>query len=833
MCRCPNAVPLRFTTLNLVLAIAALWLGACSDSPAGSLSGSQAATALEAGATDLLARYPDSFPSQPGHLAPEPGQGWGVHHLRGWKHWTGADKDGAPFTWSTEKSAGLILPAAEPSERNLRLRVFGPRPLEGSGLAADQSLSLQLNGHELGSFPITPQPEWLELTVAAELWRAGSNELLFEVSHTIPGDDGTQLGLALAEVRYDTPLETVDIQGRRLRLPVGSQVLYGLELIQPAEISLGANTQAPGMLELQWRQLAPLDSKRGPWNSIGRIIAEGPQSFERTFELNALGSVELQLRWTSPEPHALEVEHLRLLQAGPKLAPIIFISLDTLAARHTSLCGYSIDTTPHLRELAKESVVFENCRSNAPWTLPSYISQFTGLYAGSAAFDSGLTPTDDRWWKLSLSARRWTLAESLRARGYRTAAFTGSGWFAAGFGMEQGFDVYENIIAAELDRDRFLAGLSERGLKWLGSPGIAPQHELAPPPPFLFINAIDVHSPYQPAAEYIERVEAALPAEPADLRPVAAPHRFGMISEEHVGMLTEERPLPAQYSARDLARAYDAEVLQLDRNLADFIAALKSRQWFDASILIITSDHGESMREHNWLFEHGLNYGEISHVPLLIRFPGGKYGGQRIEAGVQLVDLMPTLFELAEMQPRPELHGRSLMPLVRGETPLGVALFSQRDYLVGESLELDGWKLIATRPGRATAATLHSHPSAREWIAANVPGMDPEQLLTGDLALGDLRAMRRAGVDPAKLPGQLRSALEGPIYQLFDLSRDPGETKDLAHSEPERLARMIAALEHELQRSKAARLPKVEHEADVHLDAQDRESLRSLGYFGD
>lgn len=830
---CPQAVPLRFTTLNFALALAAFWLGACSDSTSGSSSGSSTAPEWKAGSTDLLARYPDSFPSQPGHLAPEPGQGWGVHHLRGWKHWTGSDKDGAPFTWSTEKTAGLLLPAAEPTERNLRLRLFGPRPLEGSEFDADQSMSLQLNGHDLGSFPLSPSPQWLELPVAAELWRAGSNELLFEVSHTIPGADGTELGLALAEVRYDTPLNTVDIQDRRLRLPVGSQVLYGLELVQPADITVGAVAQAAGLLELQWRQLGQLDSARGAWNPIGRIIAEVPQRFERSFELKAVGSVELQLLWTSPAAHALDVECLRLIQAGPKLPPIIFISLDTLAARHTSLGGYSIDTTPHLRELAKESVVFENCRSNAPWTLPSYISQFTGLYAGSAAFDSELTPTDDRWWKLALSQRRWTLAESLRARGYRTAAFTGSGWFAAGFGMEQGFDVYENIIAAPRARDRFLAGLSERGLEWLGTAELDSQNANPIPPPFLFINAIDVHSPYQPDPQFTRRIDASLPDEPEDLRPVAAPHRFGCISEEHVGMLVEGPSVPAVYSARDLARAYDAEVLQLDQALADFITELKAKRWFDASILIITSDHGESMREHDWLFEHGLNFGEISHVPLLIRFPSGQYGGRRIETGVQLVDLMPTLFEAAGMQQRPGLHGRSLMPLVRGESMPETPLFSQRDYLVGESLEWKGWKLIATRPGKATASTLHSHSLAREWVATNVTGLDLDELLAGNVSLAQLRAMRRAGQDPAQLPGQLREALEGPRYQLFDLARDPGEITDLAQSEPEQLARMIAAMEKEIQRSVDARLPRDEQEAEVQLGAEDRESLRALGYFGD
>ena len=231
---------------------------------------------------------------------------------------------------------------------------------------------------------------------------------------------------------------------------------------------------------------------------------------------------------------------------------IVFVSIDTFAARHLSLHGYSRETTPRLEELARQAVVFEHCVANASWTLPSYLSVLTGLYPRSHHValheGSGAQLGSLDWWQVA--DNRWTIGEALRARGYATGAFVDTHWLSTQWRASQGFDVYDGT-AALLPFEDPGAGIrllvEDLGKRWL-------EQRSRDVPSFLFLHALDAHGPYWPEAPFrdafpaqitlFDRAVQAVAAldEPEDQNPIAARVR------------ADQQALLAQGVEPDLAR---------------------------------------------------------------------------------------------------------------------------------------------------------------------------------------------------------------------------------------------------------------------------------------
>lgn len=165
-------------------------------------------------------------------------------------------------------------------------------------------------------------------------------------------------------------------------------------------------------------------------------------------------------------------------QAGvPK--GIILISLDILRADHLGTYGYHRNTSPHIDAFAKESIVFENAVVQSPWTLPSHMSIMTSLYPSS----HGVVVRNNR-----LDDEHVTLAELLREKGYRTAAFADGAFMKGDYGFKQGFDIYDG------DNWIGIARILPKARKWL--------EENKADPFFLFIHCYDIHDPYDPPPPY-------------------------------------------------------------------------------------------------------------------------------------------------------------------------------------------------------------------------------------------------------------------------------------------------------------------------------------------
>jgi arylsulfatase A-like enzyme len=340
----------------------------------------------------------------------------------------------------------------------------------------------------------------------------------------------------------------------------------------------------------------------------------------------------------SPIPGSLPlIANPMLVPGGPRsdaTRNLILISLDTLRASSVGAYGYARDTTPQLdRRVASAGARVEWAIAPEPFTPPSHMTMLTGL-------EPCVHGVRDR--SGVLSPDRALLAELMRARGYRTGAFTEDAYVVANAGFARGFDRYVE------QRDEESA-----------SPGLAPQtfgaarawlDEADPRPFFLFIHTYEVHDPYTPPAAYDEYFAGD-----------------GLVD----GVPRRHR------KQRDL---YDREIRRTDDVLGSFLDALDERGLTESSLVVITSDHGEEFGEHFWA-GHGASLTERAiHVPMLFRAPGWIAPGTRVAPPVAMSDLVPTLLDLLEIDTSESFMGRSFASLLR-PADAGAVPYAERPIL--------------------------------------------------------------------------------------------------------------------------------------------------------
>jgi arylsulfatase A-like enzyme/Flp pilus assembly protein TadD len=299
----------------------------------------------------------------------------------------------------------------------------------------------------------------------------------------------------------------------------------------------------------------------------------------------------------------------------PRTRPhLLLITLDTTRADRLKCYGYEPARTPVLDALASEGVLCERAYTVAPLTLPAHASLFTGLYpVETGVITNGRGRMDD-----SLP----TLAESLKRRGYETAAFVASFVLDRKFGLARGFTAYDDDIAGEepdadaLHRHRNGAEVVDAALAWLRQPRSRPF--------FCWVHLYDPHFPY-----------------------LAHTDLFG---DEFT-----ERP-------------YDAEIAYVDQQVGRLVAFLKERGLEGQTLIVVVGDHGEGLGEH-FEFAHGMTlYNATMQVPLIFRYPTKLPAAGRVGMNVSTVDVSPTVHELLGLPAPPNITGRSFRSALAGGT---------------------------------------------------------------------------------------------------------------------------------------------------------------------
>jgi len=400
--------------------------------------------------------------------------------------------------------------------------------------------------------------------------------------------------------------------------------------------------------------------------------------------------------------------------------PIILIVIDALRADYLGTYGFEGPVSPNLDALAKESVVFERCSSQAPWTTASMASMMTSLYP--EAHGVRLAPDDPRdqqsWrdrWTRAIPESTTTLAECLRDRGYRTAAFIANPFLARGLGFEQGFDTFDETAATNRNRDS--SSLLDAGLEWLRSQTADDE------PTFLYLHLMDVHGPYTaPDSDF-----AAVRDSPGFGEPMTLPDwGFRRIQPYLRG------PRWAKGRERDQLRTwrgrYAAGIHAADRRIGEFIQELRNDGLWDQQLVVVTSDHGEELFDHGG-WDHGFSLHEHQlHVPFMVRFPGDREAGGRVEDLVRLVDLMPTLIELTGSSGPPDMIGGDFRSLLdhsakRWEPRVAFATSDKRH--PGDSSIFNGrYKLIADMTAkRFKLYDIENDPGESNEISADNPAI--------------------------------------------------------------------------------------------------------------
>lgn len=398
----------------------------------------------------------------------------------------------------------------------------------------------------------------------------------------------------------------------------------------------------------------------------------------------------------------------------------MLITVDTLRADRLGCYGAKDVATPAADALAREGVLFERAVAQVPLTWPSHVVMLTGTYP----FHNGVQDFTGQ----PLAAEFRTLAQSLKDRGYATGAVVSSFVLDRTWGLARGFDRYDDAQpgSAFFQQDlglvsRRAAESVDRALAWLQTAAREQR------PFFLWLHLFDPHSPYDP---------------------------------------------PEAFRTRYAGRLYDGEVAYTDEQLARLVAWLWQNQLYDNTLVVLVSDHGESLGEHGE-DEHGFFvYQSTLHVPLIVKLPAGMRAAQRrIADAVETTSLAPTILEL-----------------------VGVEDAIQSQF---QAPSLAQWILRGHRPALRPAYAETFYPF-RSFGWSPLRSMQTEQY----------------------------QFIEAPKAELYDLGADPQQRVNLAAKDEKTVGALRQQLEGLAQRYAAKRSAAPGEPAD----AQAAEKLRSLGY---
>ena len=451
----------------------------------------------------------------------------------------------------------------------------------------------------------------------------------------------------------------------------------------------------------------------------------------------------------------------RALRPLAEMPNVLLVTLDTTRADHLGCYGYSRRTSPRLDALAGEGAIFLHAQAQASVTPVSHASIFTGLFP----YEHGLRCLHGAW-STELGEEVPTLAEVLREQGYRTGAFISAFPAGAAFGLDRGFEVFDEDFDGDAERtgsgivstgaaQRTAAETNRRAFAWLdglaaGASAVGEASEAA--------ESSESRGPFLLWAHYFD------------------PHDLELVPED--ASFLERFPAEAGDPKSPFIAKYDGEILYMDEHFGALVDRVRQEE--RPTVILVVGDHGEGLGQHDW-WGHGILYQEQIRVPLILAGPGVA-AGARVESLVRTVDVLPTILAAVgiELHGDEPLDGVDLGPLARGETD-DLALASYAD-----SLNMLGYRV--------------------PW-SDEVVDEKRDQLFA--LTEGRWKYIHyRLGSSPD---------------ELYDLETDPRETVNLAGSRPELAQRMKQdLLDRGILRARIG--------TEGAIDPREVERLKALGY---
>ncbi len=464
--------------------------------------------------------------------------------------------------------------------------------------------------------------------------------------------------------------------------------------------------------------------------------------------------------------------------AGPN---IILISLDTLRADHLGMYGYSKDTSPFLDRLGATGSVFEDVVSQAPETLASTMSLMTGRY-----------PSNHRVFKAAhrLVDDKATIAHHVRGQGYQTAAFVEGGFVESPYGFDLGFDLYHNGEKQPAHKGGDVEGTFSRAKDWIT--------ENDDKRFFMFLQTYEIHTPYAPPEKYKKRF----------VDPNYEGYLRDRVFDDELARKIIDENAEESLTPEDLEYVialYDAEIAYVDAVLEDFFYFLTTRGRQNDTLVVITSDHGEDLGDHNAVGVHGHTlHRSVTQVPLLItgwtvpadlRIPGRRWVHR-----VGLIDVAPTILEIAGVpdEARKDMHGQSLRPL-----------------------------LANPQPGELEAVL-----AERQIFSEDLTNFVRTAVHQGDMKYVHTRGIEkyRRNLVIKNRPGLVKFYTSYEKHALFRTSEDSNEKKNLYGVNPDQ--DLLWGPRVEKFREWLSRAPQLQRGA-TSLSASEQDRLKALGYLRD
>jgi len=471
-------------------------------------------------------------------------------------------------------------------------------------------------------------------------------------------------------------------------------------------------------------------------------------------------------------------------------SPVVLVTIDTIRADHVSAYGYEHPTSPILDSLAATGVLFTRAYSQSNSTVPSHASILSGQHVS----DHGLHDNGQRWDDLGVP----TLAQYFQAAGHRTAAFV-SVLHLNGprSGFDPGFDHFDNVRhqtgPTHYGADRWTRPgerTAQRALRWVRrNRGHAY---------LIWVHLFEPHTPYAPdstlANRFVDHWTPRLSTlrdlharviDPSEARrrlpnSTASEHRLFESTYQHRDPrrdLDQVHRLLSQADRACIEALYDGEIAQTDAVIGRLLEGLRSssEEGDPAPLIVVVGDHGENFDVDGVYAAHRSIYEACVRVPMLLSWQGQLPEGRRVDTPVQGIDLLPTILELAELEATSALPGRSLV---------GACL---------DTIEALPQPIIIEHANRSALAMI-------EW---------PWKII----------------VSTAELYKPAPDVYRHKGLELFNLSDDPHEQRDLAVAEAQREQRMR---DHLL--AWTARRSRDQAGARVELDSLMIQELRALGY---
>lgn len=313
---------------------------------------------------------------------------------------------------------------------------------------------------------------------------------------------------------------------------------------------------------------------------------------------------------------------------------VVLFTIDTLRKDVLGFYGNKEGLTPKLDAIRGDCIIFKNNYSVAPYTQAS----FPGILTSSYLFDYPVSQ--------KVSRDRTIIAEVLSAHGIQTAGFHSNPYLCNFFGWGRGWGYYYDSMEDKVtDLCPYIDGatINQKADAWLANKRDPNR------PFFLWVHYMDVHEPYVPDRQYVDRVDPSIDKTPQEM--------FQLFTD-----VLLKRDISNLETVELFRKLYKAHVCQVDDYAGELIDVLKKNHALDNTTVIMTTDHGDEFNEHGSLSHDGKFFEELVHGPLVI-YNHDAAKGQEVDTLVSGLDISPTIVHLFGLDPVKNFQGRSVLPL--------------------------------------------------------------------------------------------------------------------------------------------------------------------------